>query len=73
MITSLVIILYGILLFTFIPIIFNKLLAYGLTIRAMVSMITIFPLGFFLGIPFPAAIQMLNHDNLNKYIPGCMA
>ena len=69
MITSLVIILYGILLFTFIPIIFNKLLAYGLTIRAMVSMITIFPLGFFLGIPFPAAIQMLNHDNLNKYIP----
>jgi len=66
---SLAIILFGLVLFTILPVIFNKLLAYGLTIRAIVSIITIFPLGFLLGIPFPTAIQMLNHENLKKYIP----
>jgi ABC-type enterochelin transport system permease subunit len=66
---SLAIILLGIALFTFIPIIFNKLLAYSITIRAVISILIILPLGFFLGIPFPAAIQILNHENLKKYIP----
>jgi SAM-dependent methyltransferase len=66
---SLAVILFGFLLFTIIPVIFNKLLAYGLTIRAMVSMVTTFPLGFFLGIPFPTGIQILNHENYKKYIP----
>ena len=66
---GLAIILFGILLFTIIPVIFNKLLAYGLTIRAIVSIVSVFPLGFFLGIPFPTAIQMLNYENLKKYIP----
>jgi len=66
---SLAVVLFGIVLFTFIPVIFNKLLAYSLIIRAIVSIIAILPLGFFLGIQFPTAIQILNHDNLNEYIP----
>jgi ABC-type enterochelin transport system permease subunit len=32
-------------------------------------MVTTFPLGFFLGIPFPTGIQILNHENYKKYIP----
>jgi len=65
----LTIILLGLTLFTILPVIFNKLLAYSLIIRAIASIITIFPFGFFLGIPFPSAIQLMNHDNLKKYIP----
>jgi len=67
--TILAIIVFGIVLFTILPLIFNKLLAYSLTVRAIVSIIIIFPLGFLLGIPFPTAIQLLNHEKLKKYIP----
>jgi len=69
LLASLVILLFGTSLFMIIPVIFNQLLAHSLTIRVMVSIITIFPLGFFLGIPFPTALQMLDRDDLKKYIP----
>jgi SAM-dependent methyltransferase len=67
--TCLIIILFGLTLFMILPIIFNKLLADSLLIRAIVSIITVSPLGFFLGIPFPAGIQLLNHEGLQKYVP----
>ena len=38
-------------------------------VRAIVSIVILFPLGFFLGIPFPTAIQLLNQEDLKKYIP----
>ncbi|MBN2423454.1 MAG: hypothetical protein JXR46_07995 [Calditrichaceae bacterium] len=65
----LLIILLGILFYTFIPALFDMLLAYHLIYRVVISILVLIPLGFFLGIPFPTAIQLLDKNNLKKYIP----
>jgi SAM-dependent methyltransferase len=66
---SLAVNLLGILIFMGIPLIFNPLLACSLKVRAAVSIVVLFPLGFSLGIPFPATIQLLNKEDLKRYIP----
>jgi len=59
----------GILSFIFFPLILNALMVHGQTIRYVVSFIIIIPLGFFLGIPFPSAIQHLHRRHWETYIP----
>lgn len=66
---SVMIVFYGVLLFLILPAILNELLAFGLAFRAAAASLLILPLGFLLGIPFPTALQLLRHSNLEKYIP----
>ncbi|MBK8946124.1 MAG: hypothetical protein IPM32_12755 [Ignavibacteriae bacterium] len=63
------IVITGVILFFIHPLILNPLLVYGLTLRAIVSFVLLLPFGFFLGIPFPTAIQILKQKNFIKYIP----
>jgi hypothetical protein len=63
------IVIAGTLLFVIHPFILNELLAYGLVIRAMACSVLLLPLGLLLGIPFPTGIQLLEQNNLEKYIP----
>jgi len=65
----LLIVMMGILVFTLYPYILNKLLIYGLFLRAFICAIMIIPFGFFLGIPFPSCIQILKQENMEKFIP----
>ena len=66
---SALIVVAGLLLFVVHPLILNGLLAYGLALRAIACFILLSPLGFLLGIPFPTLIQLLNQENLVRYIP----
>ena len=63
------IVVTGILLFVIYPMILNQLLASDLALRAIVCFVLLLPLGFLLGIPFPSGIQILEQNNLVKYIP----
>ena len=63
------IVIAGALIFFIHPFILNELLAYGLTLRAIVCFLLLLPFGFLLGIPFPTGIQILKQNNLVKYIP----
>lgn len=63
------IVVAGILLFVIYPMILNALLASGLALRAIVCFVLLLPFGFLLGIPFPTGIQILEQNNLVKYIP----
>ncbi len=55
----------------------NTLLAYLLpldgTVRSVVAAVLIFPLGFFMGIPFPTAISLLASDESHVSIPSMWA
>lgn len=42
------------------PSIFNEFLSYDSNVRFLISFIIVFPLGFFMGIPFPAGIGAVN-------------
>jgi len=58
------IIIYAILL----PYIFNKILLEGIIWRQLISFAFLFPLGFFMGMPFPTGIKLLERYNA-KIIP----
>jgi len=66
---SIFIVITGVVLFVVHPFILNELLAYGLVLRAIVCFVLLSPFGFLLGIPFPTGIQLLQQNNLVKYIP----
>ena len=68
-ISSLLIVIYGIILFSVHPFILDKVLGQVLAVRALISSLLIIPLAFFLGIPFPATIQLLKESSLDRYIP----
>ncbi|MEK6589239.1 MAG: hypothetical protein AABZ11_01025, partial [Nitrospinota bacterium] len=52
----------------FLPYLFNTVSWEGIIIRQIISFILLFPLGFFMGIPFPAGIKLLEKYNI-KIIP----
>ncbi|MCX7833300.1 MAG: hypothetical protein N2490_03735 [Ignavibacteria bacterium] len=56
-----------------VPSIFYKLIKLDLILRILFSIMIIFPLGFLMGMPFPAGIYKLNTSNNNKIIPLCWA
>ena len=58
------IIIYSILL----PYLFNRILFESIIYRQTLSFILLFPLGFFMGIPFPTGIKLLERYN-TKIIP----
>ena len=66
---SIAILAYGIIIYQLLPFVLTQLLPYGTIYKAIVSVISILPLGFFLGVPFPTAITILDKNNLKKYIP----
>jgi hypothetical protein len=59
---------YAILLGLLNPIIFSALSNAGVIIRILISVVLIFPLGFFMGMPFPIGISLIR-DSENRYIP----
>ncbi len=59
----------GVLLFIAHPLVLDDLLESGNTTRELLSFLMIFPFGFLLGIPFPTAIQLLQKNNVEQYIP----
>lgn len=63
------IVLGGVVLFLTYPILLNPLMKYGVSLRAVVSFLMLFPFGFLLGIPFPTGIQLLKRDNMERYVP----
>jgi len=50
------------------PLIFSALSGSGIVIRIILSIILIFPLGFFMGMPFPIGISLIR-DSEEKYVP----
>jgi len=63
-----VIALYAIALGLLNPILFKAFASYDLIIRIIISVILIFPLGFFMGMPFPMGLGLIN-DEQKKFIP----
>lgn len=51
------------------PKIFNNMLEYNQTIRAFTVFISLIPLGFFLGIPFPTGIEILAKKKMDNLVP----
>lgn len=68
-IASSIVLFYGIVLFIVAPYLLDSLLKFDLSLRMIIVFTIIFPLGFFLGIPFPTSIQLLKSKNMEKYIP----
>jgi len=68
-ITSLLIVVVGIVFFILYPLVLNELLTYNLYLRAVISFLMILPLGFLLGIPFPTSLQILKSGNNENLIP----
>ncbi|MGK9477241.1 hypothetical protein [Melioribacter sp. OK-6-Me] len=68
-IISLLIIAYGILLFTTYSSILSGVVELSLFYRALVIFILLLPLAFLLGFPFPTGIQLLKQNSLSNYIP----
>lgn len=62
------ILILGIVILLIYPIIFNIFLSYGRFVRIIISVLMIFPLGFFLGMPFPLGIL-----SLEKQPPSAIA
>ncbi len=53
--------------------IFYELVKLDLFFRILLSILIIFPIGFLMGMPFPAGIARLSSINSNKIIPLCWA
>jgi spermidine synthase len=68
-VVSVAIVALGILLFVLSPVLLARMLAFELPLRAAASFVTILPLAFFLGIPFPSCIQLLSLGRNDRYIP----
>jgi len=68
-IVSLLVVVVGTMFFFLSQYILNILLQYNLILRAIVTIVLIFPFGFLLGILFPSCIQLLKKAELNRYIP----
>lgn len=64
----LVIAVYAVALGLLNPILFKAFASYDLAIRIIISVILIFPLGFFMGMPFPTGLGLIN-DEQKKFIP----
>jgi hypothetical protein len=62
------VILFTVLYSAILPQIFSALLAADSSIRILTTVLLIFPLGFFMGIPFPSAMRILNVTS-NESIP----
>jgi len=52
------------------PEIFYAFSGSSLAVRIMISVVIIFPLGFFLGMPFPIGIGKISQDNVNMVSIG---
>jgi predicted membrane-bound spermidine synthase len=50
------------------PVLFKAFASYALSLRIIISVILIFPLGFFMGIPFPTGLGLINEEQ-KKFIP----
>jgi hypothetical protein len=59
----------GLIVIFLYPIILDYLLPYNLVLRAIVTFVLMLPFGFFLGIPFPSLLDLLNKNGLNEFIP----
>ncbi len=68
-VVSLAIVIIGILEFIVAPAILTKSLEFTLPMRAATSFLVIFPLAFFLGLPFPSCLQLLTLGHNDRYIP----
>jgi len=51
------------------PLLFNKLLGLDLPIRILISILSMVPLSFFMGFPFPLGIRMLKDKGMENNIP----
>jgi len=51
------------------PLIFNQLLGLELAVRLLAIVVTLIPLGFLMGFPFPLGIRLLKEMKVEKYIP----
>lgn len=63
-----VIAVYAIALGFLNPVLFKAFASYDLSIRIIISVVMIFPLGFFMGMPFPTGLGLIN-DEQKKFIP----
>ncbi|MBX7046066.1 MAG: hypothetical protein K1X86_09530 [Ignavibacteria bacterium] len=63
-----VIAVYAVILGILNPVLFKAFASYGLYLRIIISVILIFPLGFFMGMPFPSGLALIN-DEQKKFIP----
>jgi hypothetical protein len=59
---------YSILLGLLNPVIFSSFSSAGIIVRILISIVLIFPLGFFMGMPFPIGISLIQ-DSENRYVP----
>jgi hypothetical protein len=58
------------LVYTFLlPLIFERLLGLGLTVRLLATVGILIPLGFSMGFPFPLGIRLLRETVMENYIP----
>jgi hypothetical protein len=51
------------------PLIFHQLLGLDLTLRLLVTVLVLSPLGFSMGIPFPLGLRLLKERNMETSIP----
>jgi hypothetical protein len=51
------------------PLIFDQLLGLSLTIRLVIALSTLIPLGFLMGFPFPLGIRLLKEMEMDNHIP----
>ena len=51
------------------PLIFDQLLGLSLTIRLVIALGTLIPLGFLMGFPFPLGIRLLKEMEMDNHIP----
>lgn len=63
-----IIALYAVFLGLANPVLFKAFASYDLTIRIIISVVLVFPLGFFMGMPFPTGLGLIN-DEQKKFIP----
>ncbi len=68
LLSAFLIITYSIIL----PHLFEALIGSNLTVKFLISLTVIFPLGFLMGFPFPTGIRFLEHDG-KKVIPWAWA
>ena len=54
---------------TFGPVIFNRYLGHSMTVRILVSIFMLFPLGLFMGMPFPLGVTLANNSSNQRLIP----
>jgi hypothetical protein len=68
----LIISIYSIIIGLFSPIIFSYLSGLSLILKILVSVIIVFPIGFYMGMPFPIGISLIKNEE-NRYIPVAWA